>query len=185
MKEKKRPTEDYDLWQEEQTYQTGSTNPPKNYGGIIAFLLVLVIFLCGISTALGVLNIRLFRQLSAAETTEESCAVAFADAPSLKSSLDNSTLIHFSLGFTGQAVPDFWQHYRDIPQGIFVTEVDTDSIASASGILPGDVLLSIGGIPMTDTDTFCSVMEDYTSGDTLEVILNRSGTQVDLTITRD
>lgn len=183
MKDKKRPTEDYDLWQEEQTYQTGSTNPPRNYGGIIAFLLVLVIFLCGISTALGVLNIRLFRQLNTADATEESCAVAFADAPSLESSLENSTLIHFSLGFIGQAVPDFWQHYRDLPQGIYVTEVEEPSAAQKGGILPGDVLLSVGGTAVTDADMLCSVLQGYNPGDSIEVLLYRSGSQLSLNLT--
>lgn len=45
------------------SYETGSTKPPKNRGGIIAVLLIAVIFLGAISSALGVLNIKLFRKL--------------------------------------------------------------------------------------------------------------------------
>ena len=44
-------------------YGTGRTNPPKNRGGIIAFLLVLVIFLGGLVSVLGILNVKLFAQL--------------------------------------------------------------------------------------------------------------------------
>ncbi len=44
------------------SYETGSTRPPKSHRGLIAFLLILVIFLGGISSALGVLNIRLLAQ---------------------------------------------------------------------------------------------------------------------------
>lgn len=44
-------------------YGTGSTHPPKSHSGLVAVLLVLVIFLGGIASALGLLNIRLFRRL--------------------------------------------------------------------------------------------------------------------------
>ena len=40
-------------------YQTGSTRPPKSNRGLIAVLLVVIIFLGGIASALSLLNIRL------------------------------------------------------------------------------------------------------------------------------
>ncbi len=52
-----------DPW-ERDSYTTGSTNPPKSRKGLVAFLLVTVILLCGITTALGVANVRLFQQLN-------------------------------------------------------------------------------------------------------------------------
>ena len=51
-----------DPW-EQDSYTTGSTKPPKKRGGVIAVLLVVVILLGGITSALGVMNIRLFRQI--------------------------------------------------------------------------------------------------------------------------
>lgn len=45
------------------TYQTGSTKPPKSRSGLMAFLLVVIILLIGAVTILGVMNIKLFRQL--------------------------------------------------------------------------------------------------------------------------
>ena len=50
-------------------YQTGSTRPPKSRGGLVAFLLVLVILLLGAVTLLGVMNIKMFRALQ--DTEEE------------------------------------------------------------------------------------------------------------------
>ena len=44
-------------------YGTGRTQPPKSHGGIVAFLLVIVIFLGGLVSVLGVLNVKLFTQL--------------------------------------------------------------------------------------------------------------------------
>ena len=52
-----------DPW-DQVTYQTGSTQPPKSHGGLVAVLLVVVIFLCGVVTIMTVLNIRLVRQLN-------------------------------------------------------------------------------------------------------------------------
>ena len=42
------------------SYQTGSTKPPKNRGGLIAVLLIAAIFLCGLVSAFALLNIRFF-----------------------------------------------------------------------------------------------------------------------------
>ena len=50
-----------DPW-ERDTYQTGSTTPPKSHGGIIAMLLALAICMCGILTMAAVLKIQLFTQ---------------------------------------------------------------------------------------------------------------------------
>lgn len=63
-----------DTW-DEGVYGTGRTQPPKSHGGLIAMLLVMVIFLSGITCALGILNIRLSRQL---ETTEKNGDLAIS-----------------------------------------------------------------------------------------------------------
>jgi serine protease Do len=54
---------DFEPW-DQGVYRTGSTQPPKNHGGIIAILLIAVILLSGVVSVLGVMNIRLFRQLN-------------------------------------------------------------------------------------------------------------------------
>ena len=58
-----------DPWNQD-TYQTGSTKPPRSRGGLIAVLLVLVILLSGAVTLLGIVNIRLFRQINREELEE-------------------------------------------------------------------------------------------------------------------
>lgn len=67
-----------DPW-EDWEYATGRTKPPKNYRALLAVLLILVIFLCGIVSALGILNIRLSRQLSHEE--KDMLGVSFATEP--------------------------------------------------------------------------------------------------------
>ena len=46
-------------------YETGRTRPPKSRTGLIAVLLVIVIFLSGLVSFLGLLNVKLFAQLKA------------------------------------------------------------------------------------------------------------------------
>ena len=57
------------------SWQTGSTQPPKDRGGSMALLLILIIFLCGIITVLGIMNVKLFTQLRNRE--EVSAPISF------------------------------------------------------------------------------------------------------------
>ena len=59
----------YTDW-DDSVYGTGPTQPPKSRGGILALMLILIIFLCGIITVLGILNIRLFQQLQVRQENE-------------------------------------------------------------------------------------------------------------------
>ena len=62
---------DEPVW-DDGSWQTGSTRPPKDRGGTMALLLILIIFLCGIITVLGIMNVRLFTQLQNREETSSS-----------------------------------------------------------------------------------------------------------------
>ncbi len=57
-------------------YGTGRTQPPKSHGGVIAMLLIVVIFLVGTVSVLGLMNVRLFKQLQEQSSTE---VISFAD----------------------------------------------------------------------------------------------------------
>lgn len=59
----------YTDW-DDSVYGTGPTQPPKNRGGAVALMLILIIFLCGLITVLGILNVRLFRELRLREENE-------------------------------------------------------------------------------------------------------------------
>ena len=59
----------YTDW-DDSVYGTGPTQPPKSRGGLVALMLILIIFLCGIIAVLGILNIRLFSQLKLREENE-------------------------------------------------------------------------------------------------------------------
>ena len=161
------------------TYQTGSTRPPKNYGGIIAFLMVLVIFLSGVSTALGLMNIRLFRFIKESKT-QETAPVAFSQSHSQSGTQAED--ICFRLGFSGQEIPDFWCVYQDLPHGIYITDVQEQSDAFSKGVLPGDILLCLDGTDITTADQLHTLLSTPKDRTTAQVVLYRSGTQIELNL---
>ena len=71
-------THEDDPWDPD-CWQTGSMEPPRNRGGVMALLLILIIFLCGIITVLGILNVRLFTQLQNRE--EGTMSISFSTEP--------------------------------------------------------------------------------------------------------
>ena len=70
-------------------YETGRTRPPKRHSGIIAILLVLVIFLSGLVSVLGILNVKLFTQLADLAMDEDD-AISFINETEETSALPES-----------------------------------------------------------------------------------------------
>ena len=76
-----------DSWE----YGTGSTQPPKSRGGLVAALLIAVIFLTGIVTVLGILNIRLVKQLGVPlQLPGRDAGISFSDAETRPLAMDPS-----------------------------------------------------------------------------------------------
>lgn len=167
------PNHDFEPVQD--TYRTGSTHPPKNREGLIAFLLVLVIFLCGLSTVSGLMNIRLFRFLQES-TTQETAPVAFSDSKNEEAADD----VYFPLGFYGQEVPEFWCLYQDLPQGIYITAVAEHSDAAAKGVLPGDILTRLDVADVTTTQQLTALLDGRQAP--VQVVLYRNGQKIELTL---
>ena len=171
MNKKHHPTED--------TYQTGRTEPPKSHRGIIALLLILVIFLCGVSTALGLLNIHLFRKLQT--QPEEKDALSFSPGE-YQQTLPLSDPVCFApLGLSGEAVSVFWQQYLALPGGIYITEVTAKT--AESGLRPGDILLQFGEIPLDSVQTLSALLEDCRAGDEAALLIYRDGQEQVLSVT--
>lgn len=168
MIRKNKPSEDYENRYSD-TYQTGATQPPRSRGGLVAFLLGLVIFLCGISTAMGLMNIRLFHALqnrSGADTVE------FSQATAQTVTAEDSDF--FSLGFRGQTVPDFWNRYDALPNGVYVTEVCAS--AGQQGLRPGDILTAVDGVAVDDGQALTAILEGCKPGQKVLVSVYREGT---------
>lgn len=158
------------------TWQTGRTEPPKHYRGVIALLLVLVILLSGIATALSFLNFKLYFQLNTQETTPQ---VSFSRGVEIPSggNHEEDTLIP-GLGISGTVIPSVYQRYYQLPNGFYITQVYSGGQAAQKGLLAGDIITAVNGYSITDSDDIASLMEKLKYGQELALNLYRNGTEL-------
>lgn len=127
-------------------YETGSTKPPKQHGGLIAFLLVLVLLLGGLSSALGIINVRLLQQLAAGQEDPDTLYL-FDDEAEQSQSTGSTQPVGEErmpkLGLQGQTVSDFDRRFYELPRGVLVTDVAENRVADQAGIRNGDVIVSV------------------------------------------
>ena len=168
---------DYDFRNETGTWQTGRTEPPKARTGLIALLLVLVILLCGIATALSIMNFKLYWQLNVQETTP---MVAFSrsDEPTQPTEVphETDTTLQSPLGISGTIIPRVYQRYYHLPNGLYVTQVDTESQAFTKGIVVGDIITRINDVVIEDALVLGVFAQTVAPGDTVTLSLYRNGT---------
>ena len=88
-----------------------------------------------------------------------------------------------SIGFTGEALSTFYQHYYRMPAGLYITEVEPGSDAAKKGIQEGDMLLYLGDTRVTSTQDLKTALYDSEAGDVVEVIVYRNGQQYKLELT--
>ena len=81
------------------------------------------------------------------------------------------------LGLEVQAISPFDRMYYRLPQGLYITAVESGSDAAEKGILPGDVLLALDGQWLSDAETLQSVLYSYNAGDTARLTIYRNGNQ--------
>lgn len=173
MDENKQSTEYQTPATAEPTYQTGSTNPPKSHVGIVAFLLSAVIFLCGISTMLSLMRINLLQKLTT-QAESRQCDLSFVSQTQTRTSSQNTS----ALGFQGKTLPEFWQDYHSLPEGVFITYAE-----KGQTVRPGDILLTLDSQPVTNWEELLVLLESYDPGDRVCVTVYRNGAQKQLHIT--
>lgn len=132
------------------TYQTGVTDPPKGHRGLVTGLFMAVIFLCGIVTALGAMNIRLVWQVS--NETSQAKTVSFTrQSGGQADSYDWEVAeeAFWELGFVGRELPAVYSNYYNLPQGVYISQVDSASGLGKLGLRPADVLVEVNGTAVT------------------------------------
>jgi len=152
----------YTDW-DDSVYGTGPTEPPKSRGGVIALMLILIIFLCGIITLLGILNIRLFHKLQLQQ--EKELAISFTTAETQPAETGPLTMETIAPYLEGE-LPSM--HLQQTPQsmdnvpmegGMSLQEIyiqNIGSVASISCTRPGGnstgtgVILSNNGYIVTN-----------------------------------
>ena len=92
-----------------------------------------------------------------------------------------------TLGLSGEALSNFYQHYDRLPAGLYITDVESGCDADVKGIQDGDILLSIGDSRVTTMEDLNAALQPHDVGDVVTVVVYRSGQQyqLDLTLTED
>ncbi len=82
------------------------------------------------------------------------------------------------LGIHGADVPWEIREELDIPEGVYVREVEMDSPAMAAGIQNGDVVIRIGDTPILTYNGLLDILYNAEPEDTLEFVLMRQGQEM-------
>lgn len=145
-----------DAW-DESVYGTGKIDPPKSDGGVVALLMIMVIFLSGIISLLSFMNIQLLGQLQQAQQPQETVPMVFSGGSGealrdelLQDVYGEAASVRIShLSLEGEFVSTFDQHYFTWPAGMLVTLTDPEGRAEAIGLEAGDIITDINGYPIT------------------------------------
>lgn len=153
-------------------YRTGRTEPQKKHNGIIALLLILVIFLSGLVSVLGIMNIHLFRLLDDQKGT---APLSFSQQDGTVELPENVVTV---AGLHIQDIPALYQSVHELPEGLYISHVTDNSQAEQSGILAGDILVKFAGTPVSSLDTLKKLL---TSGQ-VDITVCREGQYLDFTL---
>ena len=144
----------YPDW-DDSVYGTGPTDPPKNRGALVALMLILIIFLCGIVTMLSLMNIRLFQELKTDKQEHQELAISFTTEPTetteqivpteapaaMAASVPNATM---SLQAAPKGIDNIPQgggislqdiYTRNIPSVVSITCQSSHSASSGTGVV--------------------------------------------------
>ena len=86
-------------------------------------------------------------------------------------------------GFTGQTISSIEQAWYRLPAGVLITQVEAGGSAEKAGIEEGDVLLSMDGTRVSDTQTLENLLYNHQAGDAVEIVIYRDGKQYSATLT--
>ena len=65
----------------------------------------------------------------------------------------------------------------NLPEGIYVVEVEAFSNAERAGIRPGDVVVKFGGRDVKTFDDVNEIKAQHNLGDTIKVVVYREGSE--------
>ena len=151
-------------------YRTGETRPGKSSRGLIAFLLICIIFLMGVVSLLGMMNIHLFRMLQQADNNPLSFQAGTTDPTTGEDSLTVE-------GITVLELSEVYQQMNDLPAGLYVVDAP-----EGSPIAPGDVLVSWDHTAITTLDALKTLYDQKKPGEQLEISFFRKGESLSCTL---
>lgn len=101
-----------------------------------------------------------------------------------KQKLDELSKPILRIGIRGRVIDQSMSSNLNLPEGIYVVEVESFSNAEKAGIKSGDVILKFGGNDVKTFDDINSVKANHNVGDTIKVVVYRNGSnqEIDLVL---
>lgn len=78
------------------------------------------------------------------------------------------------LGLSGKMVSNYQSQMYNVPIGIIVSEISSDSNLKQAGIQVGDIITKINDTAITDFDTFYAELENHSPGNTVKLTVYRT-----------
>ena len=78
------------------------------------------------------------------------------------------------LGISCQNVSQDISEMYNIPQGVYVLEIQDNGAAANAGIKKGDIITQFDGMSVTDYDDLKSTLQYYKAGETVDVVIQRA-----------
>ena len=103
-------------------------------------------------------------------------AIALAGELILYGSLNDPNSFGMEVSQLDEAQRSYWE----LPGGVVINRVVEEGNADRAGLQAGDVLLSIGGSPVTDTQSYWQAVGDCCQGEKVTVEIYRSGQRLRL-----
>lgn len=172
----------YDNDREQNIYETGRTRPPKSRGGLIALVLIALIFVGGIYSAMLSLNLS-----PPSENREGENCLNFSQPKNeefaLNEAEEQAPFSCNAVGLSGEFLSALDQTLGHLPGGLYVTQVDAGSDAEKKGIRPGDILLQLDDIQITDQSSVNTALCNRPGGETVRITFLRGGSKQSLELT--
>lgn len=87
-----------------------------------------------------------------------------------------------SIGISGQSVTAAAQAYYRLPAGVYVEDVDPGGAADRAGIVPGDIITAIEGVPVSGIEEMNLIKNRYKSGDLITLSLFRDNMEMNVSL---
>ena len=87
------------------------------------------------------------------------------------------------MGITGLDLDKKTADYNKLVVGIYVKDIETFSAAEKAGIKVGDVIIAADGKTVSTMNELNEIKNAHNIGDTIEVKLNRNGSEITVTVT--
>jgi len=104
--------------------------------------------------------------------------------PVVEQLLETGVVRHAFLGVGGTSLtPAIAENFDlGVDQGVLVQEVQPGSPAAEAGLAPGDVLVELGGEPLSSVEDLLTVLRRHAPGDEVEVAWFRDGERREATV---